>query len=159
MVTFRTKGQLAIDICTEVFADGVWFDFLCGDEVYGACTELREFFEDRGQGYVLRVPSNFHHTLARGVTLTCAEAVRRLCKDTRSWLGNPLRREGFQGPALIWVGVAGHRLAVALPADPPPPGHRRAGLSLLLRAARPSGLQGQADPGRRAALARVYAIC
>ena len=39
-------------------------DFVCGDEVYGSCTELREFLEDRGQGYVLRVPSNFRLTLA-----------------------------------------------------------------------------------------------
>jgi SRSO17 transposase len=45
----RTKGQLAIDICTEAHPDGARFDFLCGDEVYGACTELREFCEEHGQ--------------------------------------------------------------------------------------------------------------
>jgi hypothetical protein len=38
---FRTKGELAIDILAEVHADGVIFDFVCGDEVYGNCTELR----------------------------------------------------------------------------------------------------------------------
>ena len=65
-LVFRTKGQLAIDICAEAFADGVRFDFVCGDEVYGNCTELREFFEERGQAYVLRVPSNFRLTLAAG---------------------------------------------------------------------------------------------
>jgi hypothetical protein len=53
---FRTKGQLAIDICSAAYADGIRFDFACGDEVYGSCTQLREFFETRGQGYVLRVP-------------------------------------------------------------------------------------------------------
>jgi len=37
-----------------------------GDEVYGSCTGLRESFEGQGQGYVLRVPPNFHVTLARG---------------------------------------------------------------------------------------------
>jgi SRSO17 transposase len=63
---FRTKGQLAIDICTEARADGVRFDFLCGDEVYGNCTELREFCEKHGQGYVLRVSSTFRLTLAPG---------------------------------------------------------------------------------------------
>jgi len=51
---FRTKGQLAIDIAAEVLAGGIAADFFCGDEVYGSCTELREFFEARGQGYVLR---------------------------------------------------------------------------------------------------------
>jgi len=73
-LVFRTKGQLAIDICTDAFADGLRFDFICGDEVYGNCTKLREFLEGRGQGYVLRVPSNFHLTLASGVKLTCAAA-------------------------------------------------------------------------------------
>ena len=72
---FRTKGQLAIDICAEVYADGLRFDFACGDEVYGNCTQLREFFEASGQAYVLRVPSNFTLTLAAGTKLTCAQAV------------------------------------------------------------------------------------
>jgi hypothetical protein len=30
---FRTKGQLAIDILDEAYADGLAFDFVCGDEV------------------------------------------------------------------------------------------------------------------------------
>ena len=42
-LAFRTKGQLAIDILAEAFTDGVRLDFVCGDEVYGACTELREY--------------------------------------------------------------------------------------------------------------------
>ena len=46
---FRTKGQLAIDICAAAYADGIRFDFACGDEVYGSCTQLREFFEASGQ--------------------------------------------------------------------------------------------------------------
>jgi SRSO17 transposase len=29
---FRTKGQLAIDICADAYADGLRFDFVCGDE-------------------------------------------------------------------------------------------------------------------------------
>jgi SRSO17 transposase len=82
-LVFRTKGQLAVDICTEALADGARFDFLSGDEVYGSCTELRE---------------------------------------------------RLQGPALVCLGVAGHRLPPAPSADPPPPGQRRTGLSLLLRA-------------------------
>ena len=84
-LVFRTKGQLAIDIVSEAFADGARFDFLCGDEVYGNCTGLREFCEDHAQGYVLRVRSNFHLTLARGVTMTCAQAVTRLLSDTCRW--------------------------------------------------------------------------
>jgi hypothetical protein len=41
-----------------VLAEGIRLDYVCGDEVYGTCTKLREFFEARGQGYVLRVPSS-----------------------------------------------------------------------------------------------------
>ena len=84
-LVFRTKGQLAIDLLTEVFADGVELDYVCGDEVYGSCTQLREYLEGRGQGYVLRVPSNFHLTLARGVKLSCKQAAARFLAGGRRW--------------------------------------------------------------------------
>ena len=35
-LAFRTKGQLAIDICTDALADGLRFDFICGDETSDA---------------------------------------------------------------------------------------------------------------------------
>ena len=88
-LAFRTKGQLAIDILTETLADGVRLDFVCGDEVYGSCTEVREFLENHGQGYVLRVPFTFRLTLAAGVTLSCQQAVTRLLKDSRRWKSAP----------------------------------------------------------------------
>jgi SRSO17 transposase len=47
---FRTKGELAIDLCAEALTGGTRVDFVCGDEVYGSCPKLREFLEDRGQG-------------------------------------------------------------------------------------------------------------
>jgi SRSO17 transposase len=84
-LAFRTKGQLAIDVCTGAYADGIRFDFTCGDEVYGSCTQLREFFETKGQAYVLRVPSNFILTLAAGTKMTCAQAVAALLKDKQRW--------------------------------------------------------------------------
>jgi SRSO17 transposase len=73
-LVFRTKGQLAIGILTDALADGPQLDFVCGDEVYGRCTQLREFREQAGQVYVLRVPSSFHLTLTRGITLTGGQA-------------------------------------------------------------------------------------
>jgi len=84
-LVFRTKGELAISILAEALADGAALDFVCGDEVYGGCTKLREFLEGRHQAYVLRVPCTFHLTLARGVTLTCADVATRLLKDPRRW--------------------------------------------------------------------------
>ena len=137
---FRTKGQLAIDICADAYADGLRFDFVCGDEVYGTCTQLREFFEARGQAYVLRVAVELHASRwPAGTKLTCAEAASRLLKRQAA-LGGPLRREGLQGRALVRLGLARHRHPAALPADPPPPEDRRAGLPLLLRARRASSL-------------------
>ena len=83
---FRTKGQLAIDVLTDAYADGLAFDFICGDEVYGSCTGLRRFLEQRGQAYVLRVASSFMITLAAGTTMTCADAVKTLLRDKdRRW--------------------------------------------------------------------------
>jgi SRSO17 transposase len=84
-LVFRTKGQLAIDICTEAYDDGLVFDFACGDEVYGNCTGLREFFEQQGQAYVLRVASTFMLRLAAETAMTCAQTVKRLGKHQRRW--------------------------------------------------------------------------
>jgi SRSO17 transposase len=81
----RTKGQLAIDILDDAYADGLAFDFICGDEVYGSCTELRGYLEGQGQAYVLRVASSFLVALAAGTVMTCAEAVKQLLKAKKGW--------------------------------------------------------------------------
>jgi SRSO17 transposase len=82
---FRTKGQLAMDICQDAWADGLAFDVICGDEVYGNCTGLREFLEDHRQAYVLRVASSFPVTLSAGTKMTCADAAKRLAGGKRRW--------------------------------------------------------------------------
>ncbi len=98
-LAFRAKGQLAIDLLAEVLADGVKLDFACGDEVYGSCTQLREYLEARGQGYVLRVPSNFYLTAARGVKLTCKDAVTRQLAGDLRW---ELRSAGTGSKGARW---------------------------------------------------------
>ena len=109
-LVFRTKGQLAIDILTEAFADGVRLDFVCGDEVYGSCTQLREYLEDHDQAYVLRVPSSFRLTLAGGITLTCKQAAARL-GSRRGWeirsAGSGSKGERWY--AWAWLGTASAR--------------------------------------------------
>lgn len=80
----RTKGQLAIDICTDAYAYGVRFDVICGDEVYGGCTQLRECFEHHQQAYVLRVACTFMLDPGAGLRLTCQQAVQSLLAD-RQW--------------------------------------------------------------------------
>ena len=109
-LVFRTKGQLAIDILAEAFADGVRLDFVCGDEVYGSCTELRAFCEDHDQAYVLRVPSSFRLTLAGGVTLTCKQAAARLGRR-RGWEVRSAGSgsKGQRWYAWAWLGTASPR--------------------------------------------------
>jgi len=114
---FKTKGQLAAGIVRDAAADGVAMDFVCGDEVYGNCTELREDLEERGQAYVLRVPSNFRLTLARDVTLTCAQAVRRLlASNGRGWeirsAGTGSKGERWYAWALIGTASPRHSLLI-----------------------------------------------
>jgi len=109
-LVFRTKGQLAVDILAEAFADGVRLDFVCGDEVYGSCTELREFCEDRDQAYVLRVPSSFWLMLPGGVTLTCKQAAARLGRR-RGWeiRSAGTGSKGQRWYAWAWLGTASAR--------------------------------------------------
>jgi SRSO17 transposase len=108
---FRTKGQLAIDILTDAWADGLSFDFVCGDEVYGGCTGLRRFLEDSGQGYVLRVASSFPLALAASTTLTCAEAVKKLLRRTRDWEVRSAGKgsKGERWYAWAWLATASPR--------------------------------------------------
>jgi SRSO17 transposase len=111
---FRTKGQLAIDIAAEALADGTAFDFFCGDEVYGSCTQLRAFLEDRGQGYVLRVARNFHLTLPGGQRLTCADAASQLAAghgEVRS-AGTGARGQRWYGWSWLATASPRHHLLI-----------------------------------------------
>ncbi len=103
---FRTKGQLAIEVLTDAYADGLVFGFICGDEVYGSCTELRQFLEQRGQAYVLRVASSFMITLA-GTRTTCADAVKMLLKDKdRRWEVRSAGQGSKGGRWYAWAWIA-----------------------------------------------------
>jgi SRSO17 transposase len=102
-LVFLTKGQLAVTILADAFADGLEPDFACGDEVYGNSPHLRAFLEDRQQGYVLRVPSSFRLTLARGTALTCAGAARQLLRAARRW---EIRSAGTGSKGSRWYGWA-----------------------------------------------------
>jgi SRSO17 transposase len=108
---FRTKGQLAIDICADAAGDGIRPDFYCGDEVYGNCTQLREYFESEDQAYVLRVPCNFRITMRSGTVLTCAEAVAELLRHPRRWEIRSAGKgsKGDRWYAWAWLGTASPR--------------------------------------------------
>jgi SRSO17 transposase len=108
---FRTKGQLAVDILRDAYAGGLAFDFICGDEVYGSCTELREYLEGHGQAYVLRVASNSVLTLACGTKMTCAEAVSKLLKRKNAWEVRSAGKgsKGERWYAWAWLATASPR--------------------------------------------------
>jgi len=110
----RTKGQLAIDVLSDAYGDGLAFDFVCGDEVYGSCTGLREYLEGRGQAYVLRVACSFTVTLAAGTTVTCADAVKKLLKGKRAWevRSAGTGSKGERWYAWAWLATASPRHSV-----------------------------------------------
>jgi SRSO17 transposase len=112
---FRTKGQLAIDVCADAYADGVRFDVVCGDEVYGGCTQLRGFFEHQQQAYVLRVASTFMLDLGGGLRLSCRQAVDQLV-SRRGWqvrsAGTGSKGQRWYAWALIATSSPRHLLLV-----------------------------------------------
>ena len=74
-LAFATKGELAVQILADAYADGLVTDFVCGDEVYGSCPVLRCYLEEHARGYVLRVAKTFLLSLGGGRRLSCAEVV------------------------------------------------------------------------------------
>lgn len=107
-LTFATKGELAITLLREAFADSVHVDFVAGDEVYGACTSLRRFLEEHRQAYVLRVRATFALTLGGGTCLSCTEVVAKHLKQKRKWsirsAGNGSK--GMRTYAWAWIATA-----------------------------------------------------
>jgi SRSO17 transposase len=108
---FRTKGGLAVDILGDAYADGLAFDFVRGDEVYGNCADLREYLEGQGQAYVLRVASNFMVTLAAGARMTCKDAMKKLLKAKRAWEVRSAGKgsKGERWYAWAWLATASPR--------------------------------------------------
>lgn len=84
-VEFKTKPQLAAEICADMVADGTMAPWAAGDEVYGRSGELRTYLEDHGVGYVLRVGCAFYAELAAGVKIRADQAVNTHLGDQRSW--------------------------------------------------------------------------
>jgi SRSO17 transposase len=106
-LAFKTKGELAIGIFDDAIADGLVPDFVCGDEVYGSCTKLREHLEQEKQGYVLRVQKSFRVTLGDGTVLTCEDVVKKLLRSARLWEVRTAGK-GSKGERLLALWRRGH---------------------------------------------------
>jgi SRSO17 transposase len=113
---FKTKGELAIGIFDNAMADGLRPDFVCGDEVYGNCTKLREHLEQEKQGYVLRVPKTFRITMGDGSVLTCEDTVKKLLKSKRRWEIRSAGKgsKGDRWYAWAWIGTKSSRHSVLI---------------------------------------------
>jgi SRSO17 transposase len=105
-LAFATKGELAVQVLSDAYGDGMVVDFVCGDEVYGACPALRAYLQDRGQAYVLRVAKTFQVTLGAGISrLSCADVVSRHLKTGRRWhiISAGAGSKGERDYAWAWV--------------------------------------------------------
>ncbi|MFD9286508.1 IS701 family transposase, partial [Streptomyces mirabilis] len=113
---FATKGKLAAGIVRDAHADGVVFDFACGDEVYGNSPDLRFYCESVQQAYVLRIPSNFHLALGDGSTATCKQIVKKNLKPKKRWqivsAGAGDKGDRLYGWAWVATGESRHWLLI-----------------------------------------------
>ena len=105
---FRTKGQLAIDICADALADGIRFDFVLRGRGLRQLHPAAGVLRSQRPGVRAAGASNFSLTLAAGTKMTCAEAVTGLLKDKRRWEVRSAGK-GSKGAALVRLGLARHR--------------------------------------------------
>ena len=120
---FRTKGQLAMDICADCRADGLSFDFACGDEVLrqlheaaGVLRGARAGLRAAGRLELHDHPRSWHQDDLRGCGEQAAEGPAAL--------GGPVRRQGVAGRTLVRLGLDRRRIAAAPSAGPPSPEDR-----------------------------------
>lgn len=109
-IEFKTKPELAVDICAEMVADATMPPWAAGDEVYGRSGDLRAFLEEHHVGYVLRVGKAFYVELAAGVKIRADQAVAQHLAAQALWqvVGVP----GSKGQRLYawsWIGTTSPR--------------------------------------------------
>lgn len=56
-IPFRKKGEIAQNMIEMALSNGLSAQWVTGDEVYGNCTDLRRYLEEKGLWYVLAVAS------------------------------------------------------------------------------------------------------
>ncbi len=86
----RVPPVLAIDICADAAGDGIRPDFYCGDEVYGNCTQLREYFESEDQAYGPLIFFNASRSAAEipGFTLMMGWAKQFMSAGAGAFIGS-----------------------------------------------------------------------
>ncbi len=112
----RTKGRIAIDLLASAYRDGVVFDFIAGDEVYGACPVLRRWCERIEQAYVLRVAKSFTIDFGSRGRFTCEQAMKQFAAARWHWRAYSAGTgsKGERAYAWYWLDTAseGHTLLI-----------------------------------------------
>jgi SRSO17 transposase len=109
-VTFRTKPQLALDICRDMLADATMPPWAAGDEVYGRSGQLRTFLQDNQIGYVMRVGCAFHVTVAPGSGSARADQTVTRYVGTDAWqVCSVTGSKGERAYAWAWIATTSPR--------------------------------------------------
>jgi len=108
-VTFRTKPQLAIDICRDMLADDTMPPWAAGDEVYGRSGQLRKLLQDNDVGYVMRVGCAFHVDVSPEVKLRADHVVARYVTKDAWQVCSVTGSKGERRYAWAWIGTTSPR--------------------------------------------------
>lgn len=108
-VTFRTKPQLAIDLCRQMLADDTMPPWCAGDEVYGRSGQLRTFLEDNEIGYVMRVGCAFHVQVPSGASARADEIVTRFVGPDAWQVCSVAGSKGERRYAWAWIATTSPR--------------------------------------------------
>ena len=110
---FRMKGQLAVEVLDGAYADGLAFDFVCGDEVERQLH--RAAGVPGGPRAGLRAAGSvvLHPHARRRDQDDCAEAVKKLLKGKKAWEVRSAGQgsKGERWYAWAWIGTASPRTA------------------------------------------------
>jgi Transposase DDE domain len=87
----------------SLVADHTMPPWRAGDEVYGRAGELREFLEDNEIGYVLRVGSAFHATVAPGAKARADDLVARYTVPESWQICSVASSKGGRAYAWTWI--------------------------------------------------------
>jgi SRSO17 transposase len=109
-VQFKTKPQLAMDIVADMAADHTLPPWLAGDEVYGRSSQLRDYIETQGSGYVLRTGRDFLIEVTPGTSeradVLAAKHLTKKKHRNRWQIRSVPGSKGARRYAWAWLGTA-----------------------------------------------------
>jgi SRSO17 transposase len=106
-VEFATKPQLAQAIVADMAADQTMPPWFAGDEVYGRCRQLRDYIEEQGAGYVMRVGCDFRVDITPGTRRRVDELVATHLTGANRWETRSVPgSKGARAYAWAWLATA-----------------------------------------------------